>query len=461
MLFTYKEIEGFKLYTETFSLINNIFTRLNNTSISKDFEFLFDENEDINSFFADLKIGFKYLYDLIYKNNTDLHDHEIAIEHLNVSLRNIQIGIESKTEYVLFASLLDALLKYFNEVFITLDFYRVFSDPVSNDEQVLISVVNKVINTWADKGKANRLREKEIYKKRFSELEKKLLNLKEQIEKFETVQSKSIENFLNDARKKVSDEVLDSSRNYQLQVDNFFNKIDQEIIDKVEELKSKLNNTEVELENLGVGVKSYNSIVSEKVENEFSKYYLSKAKEEKKIYYGITIFSIILLVVSIVFAWFSLTKYYNNYVDPQGLKNTIKGLNPLEIEWVQQAAFLYLSLRLVISILIFLSVIYTGRIAYRAYLHWRHSENTHLKLASLRPFINDLPIDDITQIRKNLIPDFFGKDAGNIDSNNESFKDLPSNVSALAAKAIEQVGNNIGTKSTTEKNDKKSESGTE
>ncbi|MDC4909080.1 hypothetical protein NQ998_18825, partial [Acinetobacter baumannii] len=106
MLFTYKEIEGFKLYTETFSLINNIFTRLNNTSISKDFEFLFDENEDINSFFADLKIGFKYLYDLIYKNNTDLHDHEIAIEHLNVSLRNIQIGIESKTEYVLFASLL-------------------------------------------------------------------------------------------------------------------------------------------------------------------------------------------------------------------------------------------------------------------------------------------------------------------------------------------------------------------
>ncbi|MDC4894510.1 hypothetical protein NQ965_18875, partial [Acinetobacter baumannii] len=146
MLFTYKEIEGFKLYTETFSLINNIFTRLNNTSISKDFEFLFDENEDINSFFADLKIGFKYLYDLIYKNNTDLHDHEIAIEHLNVSLRNIQIGIESKTEYVLFASLLDALLKYFNEVFITLDFYRVFSDPVSNDEQVLISVVNKVIN---------------------------------------------------------------------------------------------------------------------------------------------------------------------------------------------------------------------------------------------------------------------------------------------------------------------------
>ncbi|MDC4908985.1 hypothetical protein NQ998_18315 [Acinetobacter baumannii] len=72
-----------------------------------------------------------------------------------------------------------------------------------------------------------------------------------------------------------------------------------------------------------------------------------------------------------------------------------------------------------------------------------------------------MPIDDITQIRKNLIPDFFGKDAGNIDSNNESFKDLPSNVSALAAKAIEQVGNNIGTKSTTEKNDKKSESGTE
>lgn len=461
MLFTYKEINDFKLYSETFSLINNISTRLDNTSISKDFEFVFDENEDINSFFADLKVGFKYLYDLIYKTNADLHGHENAIEHLNVSLRNIQIGIESKTEYLVFASLLDALLNYFNEVFINLDFYREFNDPTSNNEQVLIHVVNKVINVWADKGKANRLREKESYKKRFSELEKKLLNLKEIIEKFENIQSKNVENFLNDARKKVSDEVLDSSRNYQLQVDNFFNKIDQEVIEKAEELKSKLTNTEVELENLGIGINSYNSIISGKVENEFSKYYLSKAKEEKKIYYGITIFSIILLVVSIVFAWLSLSKYYNNYVDPQGLKNTIKGLTSTEVEWVQKAAFLYLSLRLVISILIFLSVIYTGRIAYRAYLHWRHSENTHLKLSSLRPFINDLPLDDIKQIRKDLIPDFFGKDAGNIDSNNESFKDLPTNVSALAAKAIEQVGNNIGTKSTTEKNDKKSESGTE
>ncbi|MGO5564537.1 hypothetical protein PGK21_002730 [Acinetobacter baumannii] len=461
MLFTYKEIEDFKLYTETFSLINNIFTRLNNTSISKDFEFLFDKNEDINSFFSELKIGLVYLYDLIYVNNTDLHEHENAVENLNVNLRNIQIGIEIKTDYVVFASLLDALLSYFNEVFITLSFYRLLTDPNSEGERALTSVVNKVINNWTDKGKANRLREKESYKKRFSELEIQLHNLEEKIEKFKSNQTQNIEKFLNDARKKISEEVSDTSKSYQLKIDNFFNTIDQDVIDKVGELRGKLNTTETELSNLGVGVKAYNSIVSEKVENEFAKYYLIKAKEEKKIYYGITITSICLLVGSIVLAWFSLTKYYNNYVDPKGLKNTIKDLNPMEVEWVQQAAFLYLSLRLVISILIFLSVIYTGRIAYRAYLHWRHSENTHLKLASLRPFINDLSLEDIAQIRKDLIPDFFGKDAGNIDGSNESFKDLPTNVSALAAKAIEQIGNNIGTKSTTEKNTKNQTGGTE
>ncbi len=96
-------------------------------------------------------------------------------------------------------------------------------------------------------------------------------------------------------------------------------------------------------------------------------------------------------------------------------------------------------MRLIFSILLFLTVIYTSRIAIRAYSHWRHSENMHLKLASLRPFINQLQEEERNQIYKELVPDYFGKDAGLVDTANEKFKDLPANVSAVAIKAIEQI----------------------
>ncbi|MFW2014659.1 hypothetical protein [Acinetobacter bereziniae] len=62
-----------------------------------------------------------------------------------------------------------------------------------------------------------------------------------------------------------------------------------------------------------------------------------------------------------------------------------------------------------------------------------------LKLATLRPFINQLNETERNQIHKDLVPDYFGKDAGMVDSMNEKFKDIPSNVSAIAIKAIEQI----------------------
>ena len=114
-------------------------------------------------------------------------------------------------------------------------------------------------------------------------------------------------------------------------------------------------------------------------------------------------------------------------------------------------------MRLVISILLFLSLIYTSRIAYRSYIHWRHSENMHLKLASLRPFINHLNEEERSKIHKDLIPDYFGKDAGVIDNSiSEKFNDLPANISAIAIKAIEQIsagGNNLNKTESSSKKD--------
>ncbi|MDC5092467.1 hypothetical protein NRA13_08075, partial [Acinetobacter baumannii] len=95
--------------------------------------------------------------------------------------------------------------------------------------------------------------------------------------------------------------------------------------------------------------------------------------------------------------------------------------------------------------------------AYRSYIHWRHCEKKPLKVASLRPFINHLNEEERRKIHKDLIPDYFGKDAGVIDnSTSEKFNDLPANISAIAIKAIEQIslgGNNLNKSENSSKKD--------
>ena len=77
----------------------------------------------------------------------------------------------------------------------------------------------------------------------------------------------------------------------------------------------------------------------------------------------------------------------------------------------------------------------------------------HLKLSSLEPFITELPKEVRHEIHRELIPDYFGKDAGLVEITNEKFKDLPANVSAVAMKAIEQISVS-GSNSSTERNGK-------
>ncbi|MDV7447566.1 hypothetical protein R4514_12520 [Acinetobacter baumannii] len=316
-----------------------------------------------------------------------------------------------------------------------------------------ISKINSSIKLLSDEKQSS---PKEIFAQ-ISEIEDRLSLLDSKVNYNGKRIEDEIDSFLKKNKNEFSSEAELLLLNLKEDFINIDNELKNDISSGVENLKSELNTQIQELKTFAKDVHSYKSVVSQSTVIEVSQYYSQKAKEEKKVYYTVTIFSLLIITFSITLAWFSLSKYYNNYVNPKGLKDTITGLTPTEVEWVQQAAFLYLSLRLVISVLLFLTIIYTGRIAYRAYLHWRHSENTYLKLSSLNPFISDLPEDIRTQIRLNLIPDFFGKDAGNFDSVSESFKDLPTNVSALAAKAIEQVGNNLNGKSNTEKNDKKAE----
>ncbi|EHU1307157.1 hypothetical protein QDT04_15230 [Acinetobacter baumannii] len=296
---------------------------------------------------------------------------------------------------------------------------------------------------------------------KLSDLEERIFLLNAKLRFSDDKIDEAIESFLKKQKKLFVEEAESILVNLKGSIGNINHSLENEIPTEIEGLKTNINNKVNELNSLGINLQSYQNALAVSTEKEFSKFYIKKAKEEKIIYYFMSILSICIIAGSIIIAWCSLDNYYQNYVNPIGLKETLKGLSVTQIEWAQQTAFLYVSLRLVMSILLFLTVIYTSRLAYRSYLHWRHSENTHLKVSTLRPFIGDLPDADKLQIKKDLVPDFFGKDAGNIDSNNESFKDLPANVSALAAKAIEQVGNNISTKSNTGKNGKKPEDETE
>ncbi|MDC4505777.1 hypothetical protein NQ775_18290, partial [Acinetobacter baumannii] len=157
-----------------------------------------------------------------------------------------------------------------------------------------------------------------------------------------------------------------------------------------------------------------------------------------------TIATFIIIILSICLALNGLNEYKRKTDVPvTTLIEKYKDQPVDKIEKIYSAAqtnaLIYLVLRLIFSVLLFSSIIYTSRVAYRAYVHMRHSENMMLKLATLRPFINQLDEEDRNQIHKDLVPDYFGKDAGMVDSTNEKFKDLPANVSAVAMKAIEQI----------------------
>lgn len=270
---------------------------------------------------------------------------------------------------------------------------------------------------------------------------------------------------------KVDNYILNNKIDFDSRVDNVLNNFSKRINDiqqgyetdlllKVQSLTESYENNKENLENLLGNVSLYESMVHVKTENEISKHYSAKAKEEKITYWGATSVSILIIIVSIGLAWHGLDSYYQNYVSVSqctilgDYKNCIEKLDLIRSA-SKDYAFYYLIMRLIFSILLFLTVIYTSRIAIRAYSHWRHSENMHLKLASLRPFISRLEPDEQSQIHKDLVPDYFGKDAGIIDGQNEKFKDLPANVSAVAMKAIEQIGSGGG--SSEGKNDKKEE----
>ncbi|MCU4553763.1 hypothetical protein KTI87_14060 [Acinetobacter nosocomialis] len=264
------------------------------------------------------------------------------------------------------------------------------------------------------------------------------------------------ENFKN----KLND-IIDGLRS---SLSNIHTKYENEVKTKVESLDNLVNQTDDDFKSTFNDYNQLKGLVNIKGEMLITDHYKKRAFWERITYWAMTVVTFIIIIISICLALNGLKEYKEKTDLPVTTLIEKYKDQPIEkIEKIYSAAqtnaLIYLVLRLIFSVLLFSSIIYTSRVAYRAYVHMRHSENMMLKLATLRPFINQLEEEDRNQIHKDLIPDYFGKDAGMVDSTNEKFKDLPANVSAVAMKAIEQISGS-GSNSNTGKNDKKPESET-
>ncbi|MDV7378169.1 hypothetical protein R4467_14450 [Acinetobacter baumannii] len=270
--------------------------------------------------------------------------------------------------------------------------------------------------------------------------------------------------------------ILSKEQDYNKQINDFLeglrsslrdlhNRYENELKGKVENLDNLVDQTDKEFKSTFNDYNQLKGLVNIKGEMLITDHYKKRAFWERITYWAMTIATFIIIILSICLALNGLNEYKEKTDMPVNTLIANYKDQPIEkIEKIysvtQENALIYLVLRLIFSVLLFSSIIYTSRVAYRAYVHMRHSENMMLKLATLRPFINQLDEEDRNQIHKDLVPDYFGKDAGMVDSINEKFKDLPANVSAVAMKAIEQISGNSNS-SGTEKNTNNQSTGTQ
>lgn len=280
----------------------------------------------------------------------------------------------------------------------------------------------------------------------------------------------------------------DAFFSYQASLNDLTKKYQEEFEPQLKELNKNLSTNKSELDALLGDVKLYQDKMTNKAVAEMSSHYFDKSKFERNSYFAITLVSAIIIIFSVISAYIGVNSYYNEYVSTKScdssqsrtikINGAIKEMSfeecmkdlSVKREATQKYAFNYLIFRLSFSLLLFLAVIYASRIAMRAYNHWRQSENMYLKLNTLSPFIGSLDKSVRNDVHLSLVPDYFGKDAGMVENSKDAVKDLPTNISNIAIKAIEQAGTTIGSKlgsdresknsdseSSTEKNKKKSE----
>nr|WP_312825226.1 hypothetical protein [Acinetobacter oleivorans] len=314
--------------------------------------------------------------------------------------------------------------------------------------------------------------------KKFFILENKFNELADQNLKNNNIFEKSLNRFISEQKSFYDDKVDKIIKSFKLLTDDLQYEYESKIREKITGLKEDFERNRVELDALLGDVKLYQDKMTNKAVSEMSAHYYDKSKFERNSYFFLTIVSTCIIIFSVYTAFVGVNSYYNQYVStescdkseiietketiipPVKLKSYEECMRDLTIkrEATQKYAFNYLIFRLSFSLLLFLAVIYASRIAMRAYSHWRQSENMYLKLNTLSPFIGSLDKSVRNDVHLSLVPDYFSKDAGMVENSKNVVKDLPTNISNIAIKAIEQAGSTIGSKLGSDKESKNSDS---
>lgn len=411
---------------------------------------LYTPSTEFNEFQNRMKFSFRNLNELV-----------IDLDRLCV-MHSIDLSLESSK----FSSEIDSVLNNddLNIIRILSSFiysYKSFFDlvqkkPFEQDLKTLITRNNairvnmsKLLEYFKEVYPYGGVRDSEDLKKDVEDLNTKLNKLEELLRiNFEN-ESKVFKRKCEEIIQKFNDDLVVSRLEFKINVE-----------DQASDLKGKISSVDNDFKNTVKDYETLKKFINAKGEVEVTDHYRKKAITESRTYWAMTILTFGIIIFSISLALKGLNEYKEKSdisIDKMLVKYKDQPVEKIEKinNAVQQSALTYLILRLVFSLLLFSTIIYTSRVAYRAYIHMRHSENMMLKLATLRPFINQLDEAERNQIHKDLVPDYFGKDAGMVDGVNEKFKDLPANVSAVAMKAIEQIGSGGG--SSEGKNDKKEE----
>ncbi|MDC5431043.1 hypothetical protein NRA51_13930 [Acinetobacter baumannii] len=457
MLFNKDEIENLKFCGEIAEYLNDYNEKATSSiKSSKDF-FNIEDNKPLE-FFKNIILSLDGVVNRICKDS----EIDTIKDIFNNFCKNFK---ETKANYK-FENFVDSFVLdlfnfikdlFDNKILFDSQAYSLSIDYINLIKEQLIAF-NNLRNSNINMNRTPTLHERVVLledeiKRLYKELNISSAQIKETVDGFVLAQ----QDYFNDQLNSLIDNLRSS-------LGSIHNKYESEVKGKVENLETLIDQTDQDFKSTFNDYNQLKGLVNIKGEMLITDHYKKRAFWERITYWAMTLATFIIIILSICLALNGLNEYKEKTDMP--VTNLIENYKDQPIEKIekiysaaQENALIYLVLRLIFSVLLFSSIIYTSRVAYRAYVHMRHSENMMLKLATLRPFINQLKEDERNQIHKDLVPDYFGKDAGLVDTANEKFKDLPANVSAVAMKAIEQISGS-GSSSSKEKNNKKPESET-
>ena len=493
MLFTEQEKHNLKYFNNIANLLNIYIINFKNSSYVSNL---------VKYYSVDLDTYSKYLKDIIF----DLEDLLVADSNNYKNVNNFieefykelqdnvsefsHADIDKTVIIKKFFVMINSFLNKIKDWIFSLVFQK--NDSSINDNP-LLRVVNSEPYTWVINYSVTKSKDidssiqpmvendKDILSSNYLNnkiiiLEDRVANIIKDLKIFlEDYKLSRDENF-DEQRRLFEERANDALINYQNSLDEIKKQYQNDLIPQVSDLKSKLLNNKTELDSLLGDVKLYQDKMTNKAVAEMSAHYFDKSKFERNSYFAITLVSAIIIIFSVISAYIGVNSYYNEYVSTKScdssqsrtikVNGAIKEMSfeecmkdlSVKREATQKYAFNYLIFRLSFSLLLFLAVIYASRIAMRAYNHWRQSENMYLKLNTLSPFIGSLDKSVRNDVHLSLVPDYFGKDAGMVESSKDAVKDLPTNISNIAIKAIEQAGSTIGSKLGSDKETKNSDS---